>query len=245
MARVLIAGCGYAGEAAATHFHQSGWQVEGWTASAESAAKLSGRPYEVHGVDVTDDAAVEARAALYDVIVHCVSSRGGDEQQYRRLYFDGVRNLLRVFARSTLIFTSSTSVYAQRDGTVVDENSPAEPAHAKGKILRETEELVLKADGIIARLGGIHGPGRSALLSKFLEGAPLAGPADRFINQVHRDDIASALVLLAEERVSAKAEIFNVVGDRPIRAQEADEWLRSRLKRPSVQATKSAPERKR
>ena len=53
MPRVLIAGCGYVGEAAADRFHESGWEVEGWTASVESAARLSGRPYAVRGVDVT------------------------------------------------------------------------------------------------------------------------------------------------------------------------------------------------
>jgi nucleoside-diphosphate-sugar epimerase len=85
------------------------------------------------------------------------------------------------------------------------------------------------------RLGGIHGPGRSFFLTRFLEGAT-ADSSDRLINQVHRDDIVSALVLLAERREQCRCEIFNVVGDAPISARDAQAWLNSQLKK-SVAAT--------
>jgi nucleoside-diphosphate-sugar epimerase len=224
MPRVLIAGCGYVGEAAANRFHESGWEVEGWTASIESAEKLSSRPYRVRAVGVTD----AKISGDFDVVIHCVSSRGGDEEQYRRLYFQGAQNLIRAFPAATLLFTSSTSVYAQVDGSVVDETSQAEPRHAKGQILRETEDLVLGAGGIVLRLGGIHGPGRSFFLTRFLEGS--VASHDRLINQVHRDDIVSALLLLSERCGEFQREVFNLVGDEPITASDAYAWLASRLK---------------
>lgn len=243
MARVLIAGCGYVGEAAADAFHERGWDVEGWTGSAESAAKLSGRPYLVRAVDVTDPAAIES--AGFDVVIHCVSSRGGDEEQYRKLYLDGAKNLLRAFPRATLLFTSSTSVYAQMDGSVVDEGSPAEPRHEKGKILRETEELVLAGGGIVARLGGIQGPHRSFFLSRLLEGRTPAEGNDRLINQIHRDDIVSALLWLADRRADCRREIFNVVADEPVKKSAAYEWLSTQVKIPLVSDAADAPQRKR
>ncbi|MEY2502655.1 MAG: hypothetical protein QOI07_2989 [Verrucomicrobiota bacterium] len=245
MARVLIAGCGYLGEAAANAFHQQGGEVEGWTATAESAAKLSDRPYPVRAVDVTDRSAVSAASGEFEVVIHCVSSRGGDEEQYRRLYFGGVQNLLRAFPRATLLFTSSTSVYAQKDGSVVDECSPAEPRHEKGKILRETEKVVLAAGGIVARLAGIHGPHRSFFLSRLLEGrTPLEGD-DRLINQIHRDDIVSALLLVADRRAECRGEIFNVVADEPVKASAAYEWLSTQVKMPLVSDATDAGQRKR
>ncbi|HSV64024.1 MAG TPA: NAD-dependent epimerase/dehydratase family protein [Chthoniobacterales bacterium] len=240
MPRVLIAGCGYVGEAAANRFHESGWAVEGWTASAESAAKLSDRPYPVRAVDVTKAEA----SGNFDFVIHCVSSRGGDEKQYRRLYFEGAQNLLRAFPTATLLFTSSTSVYAQTDGSVVDENSLADPRHAKGQILRATEGLVLAAGGIVARLGGIHGPGRSFFLTRFLEGKFPDQP-DRLINQVHRDDIVSAFALLADRRAECRGEIFNVVGDAPITARDAHTFLSARLKKSLPAATEAARPSKR
>lgn len=245
MARVLIAGCGYVGEAAADAFQQQGWEVEGWTATAESAAKLSGRPYPVRALDVTDREAVSTASGEFNVVIHCVSSRGGDEEQYRRLYFGGAQNLLRAFPRATLLFTSSTSVYAQTDGRVVDEASPAEPRHEKGMILRETEELVLAAGGIVARLGGIHGPHRSFFLSRLLEARTPPGGNDRLINQIHRDDIVSALLLVVDRRADCRGEIFNVVGDQPIKASDAYEWLSTRLEKPLVSDASEALQRKR
>ena len=45
MPRILIAGCGYVGQATADLLHERGWNVEGWTASAESAGQLAAKPY--------------------------------------------------------------------------------------------------------------------------------------------------------------------------------------------------------
>jgi nucleoside-diphosphate-sugar epimerase len=236
MARILIAGCGYVGEATADLFHERGWAVEGWTASAESAGQLTQKPYAVRARDIADAAAVLEISGQFDVVVQCVSSSGGEAEQYRRLYLEGARNLIRSFPEARLLFTSSTSVYGQKDGEIVDEDSPAEPGHEKGKILRETEELVLAHGGIVLRLGAIQGPGRSFFLSRFLEGTVVIDLNERrFINQTHRDDIASALLLLAER---GERGIFNVVGDEPITASEAYDWLSFHLKKPLPPAAK-------
>lgn len=243
MGRVLIAGCGYVGEAAADLFHTEGWKVEGWTASAESARRLGEKPYHVRPVDISNDVSVsEGKASRqFDVVLQCVSSRGGDAAQYRRIYLEGARNLVSACPDARILFTSSTSVYAQQNGETVDESSAAEPTQEKGKILRETEELVLAQGGLVARLGGIYGPGRSFFLTRFLEGAAVIDPDDRrLINQAHRDDIASALLLLAKR---GERGIFNVVGDEPITASEGNIWLSERLKRPMPPAA-TLPERR-
>src|SRR5205823_10303303 len=51
---------------------------------------------------------------------------------------------------------------------------------------------------------------------------------DRFLNQVHRDDIASALFLLLD-RPAPTCEIYNVVDDQPILQSECYCWLAKRL----------------
>src|SRR5436309_14068859 len=127
MPRVLIAGCGYIGQAAADLFHAGGWVVEGWTRSAESAASLSAKPYPVRGVDVSKPAQLAECAGMFDALVHCASSSGGDAEMYRKVYLDGARNLLETFPGSKLLFTSSSSVYDQRDGSWVTEESETKP----------------------------------------------------------------------------------------------------------------------
>jgi nucleoside-diphosphate-sugar epimerase len=245
MPRVLIAGCGYIGQAAADLFQAAGWVVEGWTRSAESAASLSAKPYPVREVDVSRPAQLAECAGTFDAVVHCASSGGGDAEMYRRVYLDGARNLLETFPGSKLLFTSSTSVYAQRDGSWVTEESETKPMRETSRILLETERSVLASGGIVARLAGIYGPGRSALLNKFLKGTAMIDPeTDRFVNQVHRDDIAAALFLLLS-RESEIAQIYNVVDDQPILQSECYRWLAHRLNRPLPPIGRSIQERKR
>jgi nucleoside-diphosphate-sugar epimerase len=247
MPRVLIAGCGYVGQAAADLFHAKGLGVEGWTQSAESASLLSGKPYAVRAVDISQRAGITqfaAAASGFDAVIHCASSGGGDAEAYRRVYFDGVRNLLQIFTKSKLLFTSSTSVYAQRDGSLVTEESETTPTRDTSCILLETEALVLDRGGIVARVAGIYGPKRSALLTKFLAGTAVIDPEnDRFVNQVHRDDIASALILLLN-REEQGAQIYNVVDDQPILQSECYRWLAHRLNpMPPIGASKQQRKR--
>jgi nucleoside-diphosphate-sugar epimerase len=245
MPRILIAGCGYVGQAAANLFHAAGWTVEGWTGSAKSAATLSAKPYPVHGVDISQRAQVAECAGTFDAVIHCASSRGGDAETYRRVYLDGARNLLEKCPGSKVLFTSSTSVYAQRDARWVTEESETKPMRETSRILLEVEGLVLNRSGIVARLAGIYGPRRSALLDKFLAGTAIIDPEnDRFVNQVHRDDIASALFFLLSREVEG-AQIYNVVDDQPILQSECYRWLAQRLNRPLPPIGKSKGPRKR
>jgi nucleoside-diphosphate-sugar epimerase len=230
MPRILIAGCGYVGQATADLFHAAGWDVEGWTASEESAAALSAKPYPSCQVDISNCDQVAERPGTFDAVIHCASSRGGGVESYRQIYLNGVRNLLDRFAETNLLFTSSTSVYAQRDGSWVTE---------------ESEKLVLERRGTVARLAGIYGPGRSALLSKFLAGTAIIDPeSDRFVNQVHRDDIASAIFFLLT-RETPRTQIYNVVDDQPTLQTECYRWLAQRLGRPLPPIGKSMGLRKR
>ena len=90
-----------------------------------------------------------AYAGVFDAIIHCASSGGGNADAYRQIYLKGARHLLDRFGGSRMLFTSSTSVYAQRDGSWVTEESETKPARETGRILLETEELVLGHGGII------------------------------------------------------------------------------------------------
>ncbi|CAN5447328.1 SDR family oxidoreductase [soil metagenome] len=248
MARILIAGCGYVGRATADLFQAAGWEVEGWTHSPESAAQLAGRPYRVRAVDLADPGAV-ARAALdAEAVVHCASSGGRGPESYRRVYLEGARNLLARFLPSRFLFTSSTSVYAQRGGELVDEESVADPSHETGKILRETEEFVRQNGGLVARLAGIYGPGRSALLRKFLAGeARIDDQGERYLNHAHRDDIAAALwhLITLPAEAWATAAIVNVADDQPMTQREAYAWLATRLDRPLPPVAAQPGKRKR
>jgi nucleoside-diphosphate-sugar epimerase len=246
MPRILIAGCGYVGEATADLFQSAGWNIEGWVHSKESAARLSVKPYSTRVLDVSQRGEVAKRAGGFDAVIHCASSRGGDAEAYRQIYLNGTRHLLETFPQAKILFTSSTSVYAQRDSSWVTEESETEPLRETSRILLEVEKLVLEKGGIVVRLAGIYGPRRSALLSKFLNGTAIIDPNnDRFVNQAHRDDIASALFVLLNREAETSAQIYNVVDDQPLLQSECYRWLAQRLNRPLPPARKSEQPRKR
>ncbi len=233
MPRVLIAGCGYVGRAAARLFAQEGWEVVGWTRSEESAERASDDVISVRAVDITDLETVRRHSFAADVVVHCASS-GADS--YRSVYRNGAANLVACFPR--IIFTSSTSVYEQRDRSWVTEESAVEPCSENSKTLREAEEIVLANDGIVLRVAGIYGPGRSFLLRSLLNGSAVT--TDRFVNQVHRDDVAAAIFFLAQYRDVAPPRIFNVVDDTPVPRAEILNWLSARLGVPRPNPTVAA-----
>ncbi|WP_035607104.1 NAD-dependent epimerase/dehydratase family protein [Haloferula sp. BvORR071] len=222
MQTLLLCGHGYLGQAIARDFHAAGWKIV--------ALSLSGGADSI-ACDLSSPAAVNSLDLAPDFIVHCASSGRGGEEAYRAVYLEGCRNLLARFPEMPLFFTSSTSVYAQTDGSVVTEESPAEPDRGTGKLLRETEDLVLAAGGSVARLAGIYGPERSVILKKFLGGeAVIEEDGSRYLNQIHRDDAAAAILHLATS--GAPAGIYNVADSTPLTQLECYTGLARVFTRP-------------
>ncbi len=203
----------------------------GLCATEESAARLAERPFPVAVVDISKPLTAPAGWERPDIVVHCASSGRGGADAYRAVYRDGLEHLRDAFSPRRLIFTGSTSVYSQVDGGWVTEDSPAEPDRETGRILLEAEKVALDAGGVVARLAGIYGLGRSVLLKKFLEGsAVLEAGGNRWINQIHRDDGARALLQLARDETAAG--IYNVCDDTPTTQREIYGWIADFLNRP-------------
>ncbi len=228
--RVLVAGCGYLGQEIARQLHALGWTVVGITRTAESAQALQGEPFRVLSCDIGDRAALAALGS-FDAVISCVSSGRAGADAYRTIYLEGTRNLIEVLRPSRFLFTSSTSVYAQTDGTVVTEDSPAEPDRETGRILLDAEARVLSVEGVVARLAGIYGHDRWALLQKFLDGtAVIEGDGERFLNQIHRADAVSALVRLLD--IAVAPGVYNVSDGAPVTQRDIYTAFAEHFQRP-------------
>ena len=218
--KLLLIGHGYLGQAITREFRQHGWDV--------TTVALSGGDGSV-ACDIGDPEAVK-KLPPADFIVHCAASGRGGADAYQHVYVGGCRNLAAAFPGTPLLFTSSTSVYAQTDGSIVTEDSPAIPDRETGSLLLEAERITLAAGGIVARLAGIYGPGRSVILKKFLGGeAVIEEDGRRFLNQIHRDDAARAIFHLA---TSGANGIFNVSDSTPLSQLACYEKLAEIFSRP-------------
>jgi nucleoside-diphosphate-sugar epimerase len=229
--RVVIAGCGFLGETAADLFFANGWDVLGLCASVESAARFSTKPYEVRAVDIRRKFSLVSPWRGADALVHCAGPERAVSEAYRCVFVDGLLNALAAIEPRQVLITGSTSVYAQVDGTWVDETSETKPDRETGRILLEAEGIALASGGFVARLSGLYGPGRSVILRKFLsDQAVIEGDGLRWINQIHRDDAARAVVhLLTKPAIQG---IYNVCDSQPATQSEVYTWLADYFRRP-------------
>jgi nucleoside-diphosphate-sugar epimerase len=186
--------------------------------------------------DLGDPESVRRLAEIWDsgpdFVVHCASSNRGGPDQYRRVFLRGLEHLAAVFPLSPVIFTSSTSVYSQTDGSEIDEESPAEPSTETGKILREAEDQVIGGGGIVLRVSGIYGPGRCHAVTRFLNGKAViegGGGHGRWLNQIHRHDLVEAIVHLMAMTPPVVGAIYHVADDHPLTQRAFYEWLAPRL----------------
>jgi nucleoside-diphosphate-sugar epimerase len=235
MARILIAGCGYVGSALGALL----------VAESDAVWGLRRRPANLPlGVqrieaDLSVPSTLRDLPADLDCAVYAVSPGGYDDAHYRAAYVDGPRRLFEAFERQRLcprrlFFVSSTSVYAQNDGSWVDETSPAEPASFSGQRVLEGERVAREGPCpvTVLRLGGIYGPRRTRLIDRVRAGNALygAGPP-RYTNRIHRDDCAGALRHLI--RLPEPEDLYLGVDCEPVEEASVLRWLSGALGAPA------------
>jgi nucleoside-diphosphate-sugar epimerase len=240
---ILVAGCGYVGSALAGQLAADGARVAGLSRAPRNlpegvvpvAADLVGPDLEA------------ALPADLDLVFYTASADSGDESAYRAAYVTGLSRLLEILesrarAPRRVLFTSSTSVYGQRDGEWVDETSRTEPASHRGRIMLEAEARLAASPiaSVALRLGGIYGPGRTRLLESVRTGrATLPRAVTAYTNRIHRDDAAGALRHLAFREVAPPLVLG--VDDEPAERGEVLRWLAELLGAPAPPEVEPAP----
>lgn len=236
--RVLIAGAGYVGLRAGLLLARDGLHGRPVDVLALRRRPPEDLPAPLHpvaadllGPDLAD------QIPPVDLVLYAAASDGSDEDAYRRIYVEGVDALLTILeARPPatrprrFVFLSSTGVYGDAEGGWVDETSPADPDSWRGSIMLEGEARTLASSipGVVLRLGGIYGPGRTRLLdlvrtgrARCAEGGPL------WSNRIHREDAAGAAVhLLGLENPDP---VYLGVDEEPAPLCEVYRWVADQL----------------
>jgi nucleoside-diphosphate-sugar epimerase len=242
--KILLLGCGFVGKVLATQLKALGNEVTGWVRSPDSVQMLESLEIRSIVGDFTDGHSWENVPTDFDVAIHIASSGRGDQGVYEKVYFDGMKKLSEKMKGSRLIFVSSTSVYGQIDGEWVDERSPAQPTSATSQVLLKAESIALQRGGVVVRPSGIYGPNRSVLFQKFMDGsAVIEGDGKRWINQIHRDDVAGGIALLVQH--PELSGIFNLTDDRPTNHLEVYGWLSAKTGKPMPPPAPENHQRKR
>jgi len=192
-------------------------------------------------LDLTNPEALRQIPGRFDWVVNTAAAgRGGGLSEYQQVYLEGTRRIvewLEAAPPRKYVYTSSTGVYAQNDGSWVNETSPTEPANPTSQVLVQTEQLLLSAwredqvPAVILRVAGIYGPGRGYALNQYLTGqARLEGRGERIMNMIHRDDVAGGIVAALER--GRPGEIYNAVDEEPVTQADFYAWLSQKLGKP-------------
>ncbi|RPH28119.1 SDR family oxidoreductase [Buttiauxella warmboldiae] len=223
MKKVAIVGLGWLGMPLALSLSARGWQVTGskTTLDGVEAARMCGIDgYQLQLTPelVCDSDDLDALLDADALVITLPARRTGEGDDF---YLQAVQEIVdSALAHSIprIIFTSSTSVYGETEGTV-RETSPLEPVTASGRVLKELETWLHDLPGTsvdILRLAGLVGPERHP--GRFLAGKVDVANGAHGVNLVHLEDVISAITLLLQ--APKGGHIYNLCApDHPTRAE--------------------------
>lgn len=233
--RVLFIGCGDLGIRTAQTLGARGYHVAG---ARRNPASLPAT-IEKFTLDVTDPQSFsQFDATQWDAIIVSLTARG--EAAYQAVYVGGMINLLQSVSSMQgaplVLFVSSTSVYHQDDGAVVDEMSPTLPLGYSGRTMLEVEALLAASDlpHTSVRFSGIYGVSDSSsglrgghLHQVLREGRIAPQTPERFSNRIHIDDCVGVLDFLLQRYFSGKelSPVYLGSDGQPAALAEVMHWL--------------------
>lgn len=228
--KILMVGCGDLGIATAKRLQACGYDVVG---ARRSIDKL---PADLPGiaVDITRPATLAALTQHnWHAVIITLTADNFTHEAYQATYVDGLKNVLTCLEclenNPLVLFASSTSIYHQNDGSVVDEGSETQPTSFSGQAMLRAEQLLADypAESCALRFGGIYGRGLGRLAERLTEGYICPREPVLYSNRIHFEDCSRAFVHLVDlyQREGALAPNYLAVDSQPTLLREVMEWL--------------------
>jgi nucleoside-diphosphate-sugar epimerase len=221
--RLLIVGCGKVGLQIVARLNRR-FRIFATTRSSEHCRALreAGAVPIVLDLDGRRAARIEGLAARVICLVP-PPSEGHTDQRLARL----LRTLRTPPSR--FIYMSTTGVYGDRAGAIVDESAPPAPItqRARRRVDGEQRARARPWRASVLRVPGIYGPERLPIerLQRAIP-APLAAD-DVLTNHIHIDDLAR--ICIAGLLRAAPRRIYNAVDDSCLRLGEYLDLVADRL----------------
>jgi len=222
----LVVGCGYLGERVARRWVSDGARVLGVTRRQPRAQELAAVGIEPIVADVTDADATGWLEELppLDTVFWAVGFDRSSGRTHRDVHVGGFGRLLDAVTRRgaealrpRVILSSSTGVWGDEAGGVVDEQTPPNPGREAGAVLVEAEQVLrghAAGPGVALRFAGLYGPDRLPRLDDLRAGRPIAADPDTWLNLIHVDDAARIVCAVAD--ATAPQPLYVVSDGRPV-----------------------------
>jgi nucleoside-diphosphate-sugar epimerase len=196
-AHVLIAGCGYVGQRLAARLAPE-YDITALVRSARSAAALTRAGVRTLTIDldrVRPGDCIPERLDQAAIFYLAPPPTSGESD----LRLDRFLQLATVPPR-TFVYVSTTGVYGDAHGALVDESTPVRPMTERARRRVSAEEMTRvwcterRVRRVVLRVAGIYGPGRLPLDS-LRRGEPVVLASDAGMsNRIHVDDLVEACV---------------------------------------------------
>jgi len=192
---LLIAGCGYVGQRLAARLRDR-FEVTALVRSSENAAALERQGLKTVVIDLDR---VRAGAQLPErldqkAIVYLAPPPPTGESDLRLDRF----LQLAIVPPKTFLYMSTTGVYGNTGGALVDESTPVRPLTDRARRRISAEEMTRvwcnerHVRRVVLRVPGIYGPGRLPL-ERLQRSEPVLCAEDAGIsNRIHVDDLVTA-----------------------------------------------------
>jgi nucleoside-diphosphate-sugar epimerase len=138
--RVLIVGCGYVGLPLGSELVRQGHAVFGLRRSVGTQTEMNAAGIQPLVDDITKEEDLARLPGGFDWVVNTVSSSRGGEEEYRQIYLDGTSKLVKWLSTKPIakfVYTSSTSVYGQNDGSLFSRARRLETRTRSGRGTRD------------------------------------------------------------------------------------------------------------
>lgn len=198
-----------------------GWTIGGTTRDSEKRAFLRSKGVKAHLFDYEHP--LGDPYFILEGTTHLLISTPPDDMGDPTFAMHA-SDIMRIPTIEWVGYLSTTGVYGDRDGGIVDENSEIRPNSKRGsRRLRAEEEWMSLCHGYglpvhLFRLAGIYGPGRSALDSVRAGVARRINKPGQVFNRIHVEDIVQ--VLMASMAKPNPGQAYNLADDDPVPSHE-------------------------
>jgi nucleoside-diphosphate-sugar epimerase len=226
--------------------------AQGWQASGLRRTDKSEEGVSLAVGDCRDVSLLKALLPGQDVVVASFTPDEYSEAGYRAAYLETAEALVaamdsRACQPRHLIWISSTGVYGEGKGDLVDEATSPAPTRYSGQILLEAENTIRQGpvSATIVRFSGIYGRGAPRVVDQVRSGACAPESPELWTNRIHCDDCAGVVChlcnLIAEGR--HPGEVYVATDCEPVPLHTVHRWLAQKLGVPMQYADSTASHR--
>ena len=206
-------GPGFSLKVLARQLLNNDWSVSGTYREADGAENLAALGIDPIPFNAAD-AAMESATAIISAVP---PSAEGDPVLAR--YGDQLANISK---QAWIGYLSTTGVYGDTGGALVDEASALNPSNDRSQWRATCEQGWLSVSAHIFRLSGIYGQGRSSVDRLRLGLARRIDNPGHLFSRIHVDDIAQTLI--ASINQPSPGQIYNLCDDEAAEQQVVEAY---------------------